>query len=717
MIDSNNWKVKYSGEHDELPFIERLMAYRGINEADLKKEDETFFDAAKMNDMPEAIDRIVKAIKNGERILVFGDYDVDGIMATTIMTKGLRFFGAECVYFIPDRFNDGYGISENTEMQAMLEFPNLIISVDCGITAKSSVERFSEQGIDTIITDHHDCPEELPNAVAVIDCKRPDNTYPFNALCGAGIAYKLICKLGDTLKAEKVKFDKKAWETAKEEFLQLAAIATVADVVPLRSENRAVVKKGLELIHSNPITSIASILANMEKPIDNKAVSAQDIAFYVAPLLNASSRMGNVNTAMALMNSDDIAETTNLAISLVSLNNQRKIEEGRIMDEATACLMANHAFRSSNAVIVYGYDWHRGVIGIVAAKLAETYRKPAIVLSASGDGYYHGSCRTYGDINIMDILENSRHAIAQYGGHAGAAGLTIHGSQLDAFIRAVNEYMAHYDVSAFEPTLDIEMAMTPDEITLENAEALKEKLEPFGEGNREPLFVCTGLRVKTLKKIGTKEGAVNAHAKFVFCSRKDVMKTIDGIAFFKGEYGDVIGVENNVNVVFSLGINEWNGNKSVQLLIKEIRYNSKADRQHAAEEQEMCDMYSDGEITIEDITDNMGIDVGYLRPTRDEYVKTAAAIRNMLNTTYNKTMVTTLPILTGILSTNIRQMLTIFKVDRILDACNEAGVFEYRKDLFGKIVISRPYGKHLTNISMTNTYKKDHGLLTQGNFM
>lgn len=696
MISKTKWELKYTDVNTDLPLAERIMECRGINKADMKESKNLFFSAKDMPDIDVATERIIKAINNHESIMIHGDYDVDGITATAIMMLGLKELGVENItYHIPDRLRDGYGISSKSVETVMVEGPNLLITVDCGITSIDQIETINMFGTDVIITDHHECKKQLPDAIAVVDLKRPDSKYPFSELCGAGVAYKLIEYIAD-------KLDK---TIDKQKYIQFAAIATVADVVPLTSENRAIVINGLDNIKRKPAFAVEALLKVAEKYKDIYHLTSQDIAFYIAPMINAASRMGDYTPAINMLLTDNKEQITEYASMLNELNKIRKNTEVKITEEATQFLMQTHNFKSPNAIIVYGSNWHPGVVGIVAAKLAETYGKPTIMMTTNDGITYHGSCRTYGNINIMNILDYAQKHIIQYGGHSGAAGLTINANEINNFAAAVNEYMKSVKGEDIEPVKTAEMEITTKDITLGNIESLKQ-LEPFGEANEEPLFICKTLKTKTIRRIGSKEGSIDAHIKITFCDRDNPEQTIDGIGFFMGDLYDVLGAGAKVNVLCSLSINEWNGKKSPQLIIKEIRFKSSF---NPGTNTEISDLYDDEIITVSDIADSMGCTNNDILPTQYEYVKIVEHTKALLKTPGNNVINTTLDILTSVLSTKLGVELTPFKVSRVLATANEACQLCYRKNLFGKIIITKTNAtQRATRLSLTSTYIKDH---------
>lgn len=693
MIDKHNWVVKYPNVNNELDLVSRILDARGISKEELEKRE--YHDTALMNDMANAIERIKTAIEKHESIVIYGDYDVDGIMATTIMVRGLNDLGANVSYFIPNRFSQGYGFSKSTINEVIAMNPDLIISVDCGITAGEFMSEFEDFMIDVIITDHHEPLGDIPNAIAVIDCKRKDNSYPFRELCGAGVAYKLITHLAK----------KMGKEINSEPLLQNATIATIADVVPLINENRTIVADGLDSIHTNASKAIKYLVSATGKNFDLTQLKSENISFYIAPLINAASRMGQLNVAMDMMLSNDIAVIQKRSAELFDLNQKRKQIEKAITEAANANILTNHNFCTSNAIVVAGTNWHWGVIGIVASKLVDIYNRPAIVLTTDDGVVYHGSCRSYGDINIMDLLSNAKKYILNYGGHAGAAGLTVLAENLEAFKGCVNKYMENISKDMLTPTYEAEMVIQPEDITLENVEQI-EQLQPFGEGNSVPLFICKNLKVKMVKRIGKDPESLNAHLKLSLFPKDDPSITLDAIAFYGGDYADALANMQSVNVMFSLNINEWKDNRTVQLMVKEIRFRQTFPELAGIEQSQL---YEEQLVDIETLAEMGETSPEELLPTRDEYINIARELNKLLTSPKNDFFVTTLGLLTTVLSTRTNTLLTPFKVSRVLATCNEGGFLEYRRDNLDKIYVSKTLGnKEQKKLSQTNEYIKDH---------
>lgn len=701
MINNVDWSVKYPETNQENKLIDRIMECRQLDPEDLNKNYSDMYDPYLMNDMEQAVMKIDEARSLNKKVLIYGDYDVDGTTAVKILYTFLRKIGMNCDYYIPDRIEEGYGISDEGVDYILVNEYDVVITVDCGVTAIDKIDFLMSMQVDVIVTDHHECKETLPNAIAVIDCKRKDNTYPFSELCGAAVALKLchaLCEeynMGD------------AWK----ELISYAALGTVADVMPLKDENRIIVIEGLKEIKKTNDIAIMNLLRIAEKLDDRGKLTATDIAFYIAPKINASSRIGDVSTVMTLFLTEDPDVAYQCAEELRILNEKRKEITQQILKEANNYLMKNYDFRSLFPIVVYGDGWHKGVIGIVAAKLVEYYNKPTIVLTRDESGELHGSCRTFGDISIIDILKFCEGSIEQYGGHEGAAGLTIANQEkLNSFIEKTKEYARiNFTEDNFRKVIEAEMIISPDDITLENAEDLN-ILEPYGEGNKELIFVCNGLKTRQLKKIGKKKGSENAHLKATFVDRKDTLKLFDGIGFFMSDYYDVLPSGKNIDILFSLSVNEFNGKKTPQLMIKDIHFDFLFPDGTTIEESEL---FHYGYITLEDIYENSGLKEEDLLPSQEDYIDIFKQFKEIFAQPNNEIIITDLNLLTIILSTRIQRELNPFKVERVLEAIDEAGYLNYRKMLFDKIILTIDTitpREQKKKIAQTEIYKKNHNI-------
>lgn len=536
-----NKKNNISNVYDE------LKASRNIGDID------DYFDPFKINDMDKAVERILKAIEQKERVLIYGDYDCDGIFSTVILYRFLK-DKCDCEYMIPDRFSDGYGLSmEKCSEILCLDF-DLVITVDCGITSIDEVAFLMEEnGVDVIVTDHHTCLPELPKAIAVLDCKRPDNAYSFDEVCGAGLALKLVQAMCSRMSLGDV------WT----EYVEYAAIATIADVVPLVSENRKIVKDGLETLKKTSKPAFQALLDEISNTVGND-ITSQNIAFYVCPRINAASRMGHLEDALSLFLSDDLGECLIFAELLTKYNSERKEIEKAIFEETCKKIVADYDFNSFAPIVVCGEGWHIGVLGIVASKIQELFCRPAIVLSKEKDSdVYHGSCRTFGDIDLYSVLKKRARFFKSFGGHKKAAGLSITSENLVPFMNDLkNNCEIKYDDCL--PTLDVEILISPSAFSMDVMSQLSD-LEPFGENNPQPIFASKNLVVKNVVKIGKEKN----HLKLML---SDGQATYSALYFNAADIWSLLP-GSIVDIAFRPSVSTYMNKKSITFFIEDIHFN------------------------------------------------------------------------------------------------------------------------------------------------
>ena len=531
------------------PLTAMILAARGMDDAASAKEfldcDRQMIDPFLMTDMDLAEARVRKALQHGEKIAVFGDYDVDGITATCLLTSFLRSMGGNVISYIPGRLEEGYGLNPIAIRQLHAEGVKLIVTVDCGITAVEEAQLCKQLGIDLVITDHHECKEQLPEAVAVVDPHRPDGGYPHKNLSGVGVAFKLAAALsGDQL-------------GVLCNYADMVCLGTVADVMPLVGENRVFVARGLELLRHTHRPGIAALMKESGCESDN--VNATSIGFMLAPRINAAGRMGQIELAVDLFLTDDEDKAAYLAQSLCELNRQRQQVESDIYRQAVQMLPTGS---TPEAIVLADERWHQGVVGIVASRIAEEYCCPTFLICLDGD---HGkaSSRSFGGFNLFQALKNHSHLLESYGGHELAAGFTIHRSQIDAFREAVcRDARQYYAESGQRTVLDIDCAVTADLLSVGSIDALS-ALEPCGNGCPKPVLMLEKLVVDRLALVGNsrhmrlrlKQGHHMLGA-ICFCATTDT---------FPIQPGDI------VDVAFQPQVNEFRGVRSVQLNVQDIR--------------------------------------------------------------------------------------------------------------------------------------------------
>ena len=534
------------------PLVAQMLARRGITtaeaaEAFLHPEAQPFHDPMALQDMAQAVARIGQAIEAGERIVIYGDYDVDGITSTTLMLRNLRALGAQVDYYIPDR-SEGYGFNEAALQQLAAQY-DLLVSVDCGIGSTALVAELAGQ-LDFVITDHHLPGATLPPAVAVVNPHRAGERYPFQELCGCGVAFKLCQALWRKLKGVDYQGD-----------LELVALGTVADVVPLLDENRKIVKMGLAQMHDTSIAGLQALLQVTKLDDKSKELNSGHIGFVLGPRLNSAGRMASARLGVELLMSKTLEAALPLAQQLNELNTQRQTMEQDILVKAEAQLAAQDTL-ALPAVIVAGEGWHQGVIGIVGSRLVEEYYRPTIVCTIQPDGTCKGSCRSIPGLNMYEALQACQDDLIQFGGHAQAAGLSLRAENLAQFRTDFAAYVqAHVTQADFVPQVDIEAELAPEEVTEDLVTSLAE-LAPFGEGNPEPAFGMRSVRGWGARAIG-KQGE---HLLFNVGSQEQ------RLAVLYWRHGELVNAANNelLDIVYEPAINEYMGRRSVQLMASAV---------------------------------------------------------------------------------------------------------------------------------------------------
>lgn len=538
--------------------IAYLLVLRGIDTYDKAK---SFFrpdlqlihDPFLMKDMDKATERLAEAIRDREKIIVYGDYDVDGTTATSILYTFLKDFGVEVDYYIPHRFKEGYGINIEGVEYAARENARLIVSVDCGITAVEETRIAKERGIDLIICDHHNVGEEIPDAVAVLDPKRKDCTYPFDGLSGAGVGFKLvqgtIRKLG---LAEQVAF----------QFLDLVAISIASDIVPLIDENRVLMREGLNRINSEPRIGIKALLDLIQ--IEVGSVTTSSIVFSIGPRINAAGRMGDAGKAVKLLIAETPEEARARAHELEAINIQRRDKDTKTMEEAMSMVDKQYNLEKVSSMVLHDPDWHLGVIGIVASRLVDTYYRPAIMLSTV-DGKIKGSARSIRGFNIYEALKQCEDLLEQFGGHEFAAGLTIREENLKEFRNRIDEIAAGMlSDQDFEPELRIDCELYLDDIDMRFWK-LMSQFEPFGPRNLRPNFVSRDVEV-----VGVPTIVGSGHLKMKVAQNGSGV--FDVIGFNMHEYLPMIRntKQKKIDIAYSLEENYWNGRRTLQIRLRDI---------------------------------------------------------------------------------------------------------------------------------------------------
>lgn len=497
--------------------------------------------------MDIAVDRIIKAINNKEKILIYGDYDVDGITSTTVLKKYLMDIGIPVDTYIPNRLHEGYGLNKNAIDTIKERNIDLIITVDCGISAIEEVDYAVRLGMDVIITDHHEVGEKLPNALAVIDAKRKDNTYPFRALAGVGVVFKLIQALS-------IKLEIKPEEYLK--YLDLVCVGTISDIVPLEGENRTIAKLGLMLIKVTRNLGLRELI----KSSGYKEIDSNTISFGVAPRINACGRMGHEEEALKLFLAEDLESATKITKELNEYNTLRQSTEKAIYEEAVQQIEKNH-LDENNSIVLGGKGWHHGVIGIVSSKVTDKYYKPSILLSFEDD-IAKGSGRSVPGFDLYEGLTKCEDLLEKYGGHSMAVGLTLKKENLEKFKERFEQIAKEKNIKELVPIIYIDDELKLKDINMELVKSLS-ILEPFGEANKVPLFLIRNLKIDSIRALS--EGR---HLKLTL---RDENFVINAIGFELGYLAEEYRIGDRIDVVGTLEINSFNGFSSIQINMKDIR--------------------------------------------------------------------------------------------------------------------------------------------------
>lgn len=531
-----------------------LLSARGVSSPEeaallLERERELSHSPYLMKDMDKAAARIRRALAEGERMAVFGDYDVDGITSTVLLVDYLRSRGADCLKYIPRRVEDGYGLGKEALRTLRDRGVTLVITVDCGITGVEEAKWAREIGLDLVITDHHECREVLPDAEAVVDPKRPDCPYPFKHLAGVGVALKLVLAL-----------DEPREESLFARYCTLAAIGTVADVMPMTGENRTIVCRGLEAIGGTDFLGLRALLR--ETGLADREVSSTQIGFVLAPRINAAGRMGAAELAADLLLTEDPARAEVLARELCGLNRERQAVEQDIFAQAVEQIEFLPDGERS-ALVLSSEEWHQGVVGIVASRLSEKYSCPSFMIHLQ-NGVGKGSCRSYGGFNLFAALESCQDLLVDFGGHELAAGFNIREEDIPAFRRRMNRCVCEFcngEKPVSSLALDV-VIRDPAWVTLEEMEALS-RLEPYGAGNERPVFALMGARVESMQGVGQ-----NRHLKLRLAMGEH---RFDAIFFSATAAACGVAPGMRVDAAFHLQLNEFRGVSSVQLQLVDLR--------------------------------------------------------------------------------------------------------------------------------------------------
>lgn len=560
------------------PIVAKLLYNRGYTDVDsvrtfIGMESEMLCNPFEMKDIEKGVERIRLAIERKEKITVYGDYDVDGVTSVCTLYLYLKSKGADIDYYIPNRAGEGYGVSISAIDMLKERGTSLVITVDTGITANDEVLYAKEMGIDFVVTDHHECRADIPDCCAVVNPHRPDCPYPFKELAGVGVVFKLISAYEEAV-CNKTRIDAALYVFSK--YADLVAIGTVADVMPIKSENRIIVSYGLRMIENTPSPGIVALMdatTSKEKRERYKArtkITSGYVGYTLAPRINAAGRIKSATIAVRLFLSETEEEAASIAEELCSANRERQAEENKIMKEAYEKI--ERLDIEKNPIIVLDADsWHHGVIGIVASRITEKYSRPSILVSFEGnekgmpapDDIGKGSGRSVKGLNLVDALCYCSDSLLKFGGHELAAGLSVTRENLDLFREKINEYAkSNLKTEDMVPTLEADSVIEFEEANINLAYELQ-RLEPYGVGNPIPTFIMKGVFVNEITAIS--EGK---HTKLILSNG---INTITGMYFSNAPETLDLSVGDRVDVLFNLDVNEWLGRKNAQLIIKDIK--------------------------------------------------------------------------------------------------------------------------------------------------
>ena len=546
------------------PFVAFLLVSRGIREdidvSDFLASSCEFSDPFKLKDMEKAAARIEQAIDFGEKITVYGDYDCDGVTSTALLITFLRNMGAEADYYIPSREAEGYGMNKTALDKIQSGGTKLIITVDNGISAIDEADYIYSLGMELIVTDHHQIGDVLPKAEAVINPHREDNDIKFRDLAGVGVAFKLVCAIyGDT-------------EDMLYQFSDLVAIGTIADIVPLVSENRGLVKAGLRMINEGSRMGIEAL--KRAARTDKKMLSSTDVAFMICPRINATGRVDSASRAVELLIAESFDDAAFKADQLNIDNTHRQELEQNIFEDVKLKIAENPALVKNRVIVISGESYHHGVVGIVASRVLDEYGKPVIIIGVDENGNARGSARSIDGFNIYDAISDCEDLLSQFGGHPKAAGMSLKADDIDEFRKRINEYaLDHYPVMPAQ-AINIDIKMSPFYLNLELAKNLS-VLEPFGEANPRALFALVGLTIISITAMGN-----GKHIRLE-CEKKG--KKIRVVKFGCSEEDFPFAVGDKIDAAVRISVNPYNGREYLSVQAADIKRNGIDDEKYFSE--------------------------------------------------------------------------------------------------------------------------------------
>ena len=542
---------KYKNKFNITEFTAKMLIAKDIDESKvesyLNPDIANLYDPYMLQDMDKLVERIILAKDKKEKVAIYGDYDVDGITSITLMYSFLKDLGLDVEYYLPDRQEEGYGLNKNAILLLKEKGISLIITVDCGISAVDEVEYANSLGLDVCITDHHECSETLPNAYSIVNPKRPDSKYPFNSLAGVGVSFKVLDAITKKLNMPQESYLK---------YLDVVAVGTIADIVPLVDENRIITANGLKMLQKTKNEGLKALM----KVARIGTVDSDNVSFGLAPRINASGRMADATVAVKMLLSQNPMEAYNYAKVLDEQNILRQEVERKIYEEAIERI-ERESLNKRKSIVIEGENWHQGVIGIVASKLTEKYLKPVILLTYEGNKT-KGSGRIPQGISLYDALTECKEYLTAFGGHELAAGLTLETKNIPAFKEKFEETIVKMKSDDFIRNIDIDFEVYKKDMTFDSVAEI-ERLAPFGQKNKRPVFVYKNLKVVSVSTLKD-----NKHLKFKLA---DDNFTVDAIFFKAGDRRDEVRLSDKIDVVLTMNVNEFMGYKNIQFLVVDFK--------------------------------------------------------------------------------------------------------------------------------------------------
>lgn len=539
---------KISNKYNISKCLAKLLKSREVEDIDMYLNGtlKDLRDPFLLKDMQKIVDRIKLAINKKEKICIYGDYDVDGITSITIMYKFLSDLGLDVIYYLPDRLQEGYGVNNEALDKIKKEGVSLVITVDCGITAIDEVEYAKSLGLDIAITDHHECTENLPTALAIINPKQKDDNYPFKMFAGVGVAFKVLSALAISLNMESESYLK---------YLDIVSIGTISDIVPLLDENRIISKEGLKQVANTKNEGIKAML----RVINFKDIDSTMVSFGMAPRINACGRMGDASIAVKLLLEESEENAKELAEKLDSLNIKRQEVEKNIFEEAVNTI-ENEGYKQKNSIVLYDENWHNGVIGIVASRLVNMYNKPVVLFTKEND-VVRGSGRCPNGFSLYDALTESKEYLIQFGGHELAAGMSIEEENIPLF-REEFEKIVTQNMKDLVQVIDVDMEIKKSDLGVQILKDIN-RIKPYGQANNTPLFLYKGLKIHSIRTLKEEK-----HLKFTL---QDERVLLEALAFSQGARRDEVRLGDKIDVLCNVEINSYNTPRTIQLILQDFK--------------------------------------------------------------------------------------------------------------------------------------------------